>query len=175
MHMTWNIQKYRTVHCMIWCVNVNIKYHHPMHLKLPWIHGLSNFHIRRADVSQIPFFVWILYYFNGKAEVQLEVAILSYLTKFGGFLPSRNRDNGKQFLGGETFPSVNPSRQISRKPAAVFPFAHQDVLLNLWYDQKKLNSTLRSVMHLAMFNCFVSFSFAKLEFSQVHKMRERPI
>ena len=138
MHMTWNIQKYRTVHCMICCVNVNIKYHHPMHLKSPWIHGQSNFRTRRVDVSQIPVFVWILYYFNGTAEAQLEVAILSYLTKFGGFLPSRNRDNGKQFLGGETFPSVNPSRQISRKPAAVFSF----LLIKMFFWGQRLKGAV---------------------------------
>ena len=107
----------------------------------------SNFHTRRADVSQIPFFVWILYYFNGTAEAQLEVAILSYLTKFGGFLPSRNRDNGKQFLGGETFPSVNPSRQISRKPAAVISFCSSkcsfEVKLVIWPKEVELNPRVR--------------------------------
>ena len=110
----------------------------------------SNFHTRRADVSQIPFFVWILYYFNGTAEAQLEVAILSYLTKFGGFLPSRNRDNGKQFLGGETFPSVNPSRQISRKPAAAFFL----LLIKMFFWGWTCDMIKRGWTRLCLWQCF---------------------
>ena len=57
MHMTWNRQKYRTVHnlCMICCVNVNVKYHHPMHLKLPWIHGSPIFTPAVLTSAKFPF------------------------------------------------------------------------------------------------------------------------
>ena len=55
--MTWNRQKYRTVHnlCMICCVNVNVKYHHPMHLKLPWIHGSPIFTPAVLTSAKFPF------------------------------------------------------------------------------------------------------------------------
>ena len=52
-----NIELVRTVHnlCMICCVNVNVKYHHPMHLKLPWIHGSPIFTPAVLTSAKFPF------------------------------------------------------------------------------------------------------------------------
>ena len=96
--------------------------------------------------SQI--FKFLLILPNSRAPPQLGVTILSYLAKFGGFLLSRNGNNGKQFLGRLSHPTCAGccgARFSGRKTEALSSFS--SLAVSLLVPIKAIQSFCFKILH----------------------------